>query len=182
MEGSNGTSCIWTALAEAQKAMEQPALDGTGRAGKNGCRTYKYATLASVRKAVMPPCNERGVFLTQHFDGGNALVTEAHMGAESAVLDRRAVGLTGRPQEDGSAETYAKRYALCSVFCLAGIEDDDGKAATEASGANQPATSGAPRPFVAQCRGCGARYQFESAEQMGRSQCTNCGGTVFEAV
>lgn len=172
MEGSSQAACIWTALAEAQKAMEQPALDGTGRAGKNGCREYKYATLASVRKAVMPPCNERGIFLTQHFDGGNVLVTEARMGAESAVLDRRAVALTGRPQEDGSAETYAKRYALCSAFCLAGMEDDDGKAATDAT---------ANGPFNAACKACGAVWTFQSAEQMGSFRCA-CGGSSFEAV
>ena len=140
--------------------MEQPALDGTGRAGKNGCRTYKYATLASVRKAVMPPCNERGIFVTQHFDGENVLVTEARMGEEVAVLDRRMVALTGRPQEDGSAETYAKRYALCSVFCLAGIEDDDGSAATEASSGTPP--SG---PVRGRCKSCGAECQFLNREQ-----------------
>lgn len=123
---------IWPFLAEAQSKMEQPALDGTGHAGKNGSRTYKYATLASVRKSVFPPCNALGIFITQHFDGENVLLTEAHKGEWSVVLDKRKVKLTGNPQEDGSAETYAKRYALCSVFGLAGVEDDDGASASAA--------------------------------------------------
>lgn len=123
---------IWSALAQAQYKMKPPELDGVGHAGKNGSRTYKYATLSSVRRSVLPPCNELGIFITQHFDGENILITEAYMGEESAVLDRRMVKLTGNPQEDGSAETYAKRYALCSVFGLAGVEDDDGESASKA--------------------------------------------------
>lgn len=152
-------SAIWTALAEAQKSMEQPVLDSVGHAGKNGAREYKYASLASVRKAVVPPCNAQGIFITQHFDGANVLITEAHMGGECVVLDRRVVRLTGNPQEDGSAETYAKRYALCSVFGLAGVEDDDGSSVEKVA----KQTGG---PFNARCRNCGTVYAFQNEEHM----------------
>ena len=163
---------IWTELAEAQKAMEQPVLDSTGHAGKNGAREYKYASLAAVRKCVFPPCNERGIFITQHFDGDNVLVTEARLGEQSAVLDRRVVALSGIPQSDGSAETYAKRYALCSVFGLAGIEDDDGASSSDGKG----------RPVNGQCAACGAVWSFMSAEHMSGTACPTCGGTSFKAL
>lgn len=152
-------SCIWSALAEIQKGIEQPLMDSEGHAGKNGARTYKYASLAAVRKSVIPPCNERGIFITQHFDGDNVLITEARMGEQSAVLDRRTVAITGSSQSDGSAETYAKRYALCSVFGLVGIEDDDGSAASETK---QRRREGA---FGGKCRSCGSTAQFQSSEQ-----------------
>lgn len=162
-------SNIWTVLAEAQSAMDQPVMDSEGRTGKNGARAYKYASLASVRKCVFPPCNERGIFITQHFDGGDILITEAFMGAKSVTLDRRKVMLTGRSQEDGSAETYAKRYALCSVFGLAGIEDDDGASSSEG------------KPVNGQCVACGSVWSFRSAEHMSGSACPKCGGTSFRS-
>lgn len=162
---------IWTRLAEAQAEMDQPVMDGVGHAGKNGSRSYPYATLGSVRRSVFPPLNKRGMFLTQHFDGDNILVTEVCMGSETVVLDRRMVPLTGRPQEDGSAETYAKRYALCSVFGLAGVEDDDGASTSGAAPAGG---------FVARCCSCGATYTFQDEAQMRSVRC--CRNPVYERV
>ena len=108
--------------------MAMPPLNGVGHAGKNGAREYKYATLQDVLKSVMPPLIENGVLLTQGIDG-DMLKTTVRKGAEMLVLDSRSVPTSGTPQELGSAETYAKRYALCTVFCIAGMEDDDGQAA-----------------------------------------------------
>lgn len=166
-------SFIWGALAKAQKDMDQPTLDSVGHTGKGGVRTYKYASLASVRKSVFPPCNEQGIFITQHFDGDNVLITEAHMGDECVILDKRKVTLVGKAQEDGSNETYAKRYALCSVFGLAAVEDDDGEAAMKVQ-QNQP--------LNARCGYCGKVYSFESVEQMASATCPECNCTHFEAV
>ena len=120
-----------TALLEARKNMQMPPLNGVGHAGKGGSREYKYATLQDVLKCVVPPLIEQGVLLVQGFDDG-ALVTSVYKDDESMELDRRHVNMNGTSQEQGSAETYAKRYALCSVFCIAGMEDDDGQAATSA--------------------------------------------------
>ena len=120
-----------SAILEARKNMQMPPLNGVGHAGKGGSREYRYATLQDVLKCVMPPLMERGVLLTQGFEEGD-LVTRAVKGDESMVLDRRHVNMSGTSQEQGSAETYAKRYALCSVFCIAGMEDDDGQAASVA--------------------------------------------------
>lgn len=121
---------IYDELAVARAEMSHPKMDSTGRAGKNGSRMYPYASLKSVLDSVMPPLVNRGIFLTQRIEDG-CLRTEVRKGDEFALLDCRPVNLSGAPQEQGSAETYAKRYALCSVFCLSGEEDDDGKAASQ---------------------------------------------------
>jgi len=132
---------IMDSIIEARKAMQMPPMRGIGHAGRNGSREYKYATLQDVLACVVPPLLERGVMLTQGFDDG-MLVTRAVAGEEVVVLDARPVSLSGSPQEQGSAETYAKRYALCTAFCLAGTEDDDGAAA---SAAPQPPTLAAAK-------------------------------------
>ena len=128
---------LYDDLAAARAEMHHPKMDSTGHAGKNGSRPYRYASLKSVLDAVMPPLLGKGMFLTQYlFDG--ILSTEVHKGDEAVVLDKRAVDLSGSSQEQGSAETYAKRYALCSVFCIAGEEDDDGKAASQRKQPQKP--------------------------------------------
>jgi len=123
-------SGLTDALLAARKEMKMPPLNGVGHAGKNGVREYKYALLSDVLKSIIPPLMDKGVLLTQGIEDGE-LKTIARMGDEVLVLDSRHVPTTGNPQEQGSAETYAKRYALCTVFCISGMEDDDGQAASE---------------------------------------------------
>lgn len=120
---------IYVALAAARKNMANPDLDGIARTGKGGSREYKYATLSSVLKSIMEPLLSEGIFFTQHLDLENVLTTECFLGEQKVILDTRHVIRGGSAQEEGSAETYAKRYAICSVFGLAGEEDDDGNAA-----------------------------------------------------
>lgn len=123
-------TALTDSLVEARKVMEMPQLNGVGHAGRNGAREYKYALLPDVLKCVVPPLLENGVLLYQALDG-NLLKTIVVKGDEQLVLDSRVVNMSGTSQEQGSAETYAKRYALCTVFCLSGIEDDDGFAASK---------------------------------------------------
>lgn len=144
-------------LMDARKVMDNPKLDSEGQVGK---RRYKYSSLMSVLDVVMKPLVDRGIFLTQHIarsEDGWALVTEAWKGSDRAVLDERPIDMDCSPQDQGSRETYAKRYALCSAFCLVGQEDDDAQ--------SQQATAKRTSGFVAKCRACGRRYSFESQEQ-----------------
>lgn len=119
------------ALAEARKNMNMPSLNGEGHAGRNGSRTYKYALLGDVLNSIVPALAGQGVFLTQGITEDGTLVTAVMKDDEVLQLDKRKVNLSGTSQEQGSAETYAKRYALCTVFGLSGIEDDDGAAAQQ---------------------------------------------------
>lgn len=123
-------SDLMDSLVKARKNMKMPPMNGVGHAGRGGSREYKYALLSDVLGCIMPPLLDEGVLLYQSLQGG-VLRTMAAKGDEVIELDARSVNLSGTSQEQGSAETYAKRYALCTVFCIAGIEDDDGAAASE---------------------------------------------------
>ena len=127
-------SALTDALLKARKNMKMPPLNGIGHAGRNGSREYKYALLTDVLKCVVPPLLDEGVFLYQGIANDGMLETVALMGDEKLVLDSRRVNMNGTSQEQGSAETYAKRYALCTAFCISGMEDDDGNAASSQPG------------------------------------------------
>jgi hypothetical protein len=45
------------------------------------------------------------------------------------IVSEYPLPMTGRPQEMGSAQTYARRYSLAALVCNASDEDDDGNAA-----------------------------------------------------
>lgn len=101
---------------------------------------YKYETLDQVLGIVQPALMKHGLFCMQGMEcvsEGNYELRTYIFDAESEsdgfssrlVMDARPVHLVGDSQKDGSAETYARRYALKTVFGLAG-EDDDGQAAS----------------------------------------------------
>ena len=119
------------ALTKAQMAMKNPGFDST-----NPHFRSKYASLASVRAAVLPALHKHGLALTQspvvagdtagiswrllHADSGQWLAGECLLPLEK----RNAHGV-------GSAVTYATRYTMQSLGCVVGDEDDDGNAAIE---------------------------------------------------
>lgn len=149
---------IEKALFDAACAMENPKLDSVGQAGK---RRYKYASLGAVYEVVKRPLQERGLTLLQRIEwngesGGYELKTSIAKGDATMHLDSRPIDLDCSPQDQGSRETYAKRYALCTVFGLYGQEDDD------AQGQQKAVPNG---QFTAKCRACGRRYQFDGREQ-----------------
>lgn len=121
---------IWDALLAAQAEMPNPALDSVAQVGS---RHYKYASLGAVLAAVKPALNKHGIVLLQYLQG-ETLSTGIVWKGFKEILDVRRVDLSGTSQQQGSAETYAKRYALCTVFCIVGEEDDDGAAASERKG------------------------------------------------
>ena len=118
---------LYSALFKAQSKMSMPKMTGVGQIGQ---RRYNYATLSDVLDCVMPALREEGVWLTQRIVGERLETVAFIEGEMEAVLDSRPIDLSGTPQQQGSAETYAKRYALCTVFCLVGIDDDDGASAS----------------------------------------------------
>lgn len=148
-------------LVAAQADMENPPLDSVNPHFKN-----KYASLPKIIDIVRKALNKHGLFLSQHIErvdvGGHpssVLVTSVAHGDEVVVLDERPIVFTGNSQKDGAAETYAKRYALCSVFGLAGDEDDDG----ESTNTKQ-----------ALCPQCGRAYTIKAMDKPEQFQCSDC--------
>lgn len=109
-------------LYEAIADMQNPVKDTSGYG-------YKYATLDQVVGIIRPALRAHGCDFYQKMR-----VREQHMVLETVVfnedtsltLDERIVQYNGDAQKFGSFETYMRRYALMTVFGLAG-EDDDGQ-------------------------------------------------------
>lgn len=125
------------AAALAALQAELPTLGKGNTAtvrGDKGSYTYRYADLADVSKAIMPLLAKQGLSfsakptLDEHGRFG-LVYTLRHTSGES---DSGVYPLpSGKPQEMGSAITYARRYALCAVTGIAPDQDDDGHAANE---------------------------------------------------
>lgn len=119
-----------TALVKAQATMRHATKDAT-----NPFFQSKYADFASVWDACRTALNANGLAVSQltGYEGDDIFV-------ETIMLHTSGQWLSGRlkltpvkkdPQAIGSAITYARRYALSGICCLATEEDDDGNAATK---------------------------------------------------
>ncbi len=111
------------ALAKAQGIMKSAPFDRTNPHFKN-----KYATLASVIDTVRKPLADNGLSYTQTTelrDGGFVLVTTLRHASGQWVASEYPLPIVAKPQELGSALTYARRYSLSSLVCIAPDDDDD---------------------------------------------------------
>lgn len=122
-------------LADSIASMPNPVKD-------TKAYSYKYETLDQVLGIVQPALNANGLTVMQGmYCMGESFclrtyVLDGEDGLEH-MLDLRPVAFGTDPQKNGSAETYARRYALKTAFGLCG-EDDDGAAAS----APRPAKAG----------------------------------------
>lgn len=121
------------ALAAAQGKFEG-AHKGTRGHG------YKYADLESVWDSVKEPLSENGIFVSQFPND----TTEDEVGIVTVIAGKGAViqyppvivplppenNRMNPPQRVGAALTYARRYALESVFCLSRVDDTDAQTPT----------------------------------------------------
>lgn len=102
-----------------------------------GSYTYKYANLAQVSAAILPLLSKHGLAWTTRptLDDAGRFVLKYELEHTSGASKDGSYPLptTTRPQEMGSAITYARRYALCAVTGLAPEEDDDNASAAERS-------------------------------------------------
>lgn len=122
-------------LAEAMASMPNPRKD-------TKAYNYKYETLDQVLSIVQPALMAEGLFAVQGvIDRGDGfvLVTKVFdsQSDETFVADTRPLMFGDDQQRNGSYETYARRYALKTVFGLCG-EDDDGAATTPSKGRKAP--------------------------------------------
>ncbi len=107
-----------------------------------------YASLASVLAAIQP-ATQFGLSHTVTFgstEQGTLLVTTLHHVGGASISSELLVPMGADWQKNGSAMTYARRYALMALYGLA-PEDDDGNAAVaHPVAAAQRAPEPAPRP------------------------------------
>ena len=99
-----------------------------------GTYKYNYAGLPAVSSVVLPLLGAVGLSFTAKptFNEHGKFVLAYRLLHSSGESDGGEYPLpqSGTAQEIGSAITYARRYALCSVVGVAPDEDDDGAAAS----------------------------------------------------
>jgi hypothetical protein len=113
---------------------------------KIGAYSYQYADLASLLEATMPALLEQGLILTQapHADEqGFCLVSRLSHTSGEFIETRYPLKVYDKPQEQGSAITYARRYAAAPLLGIAAEDDDDG---AQASNATTPPQTVVPMP------------------------------------
>lgn len=134
----NGRDKIAAALAKAQGEMSNPKFDASNPHFRN-----KFASLASVRNAVVPVLSKHGICMTQ-----NLTTTERGIACTTYLTHESGQEMTFGPlvmpamkqdaQGFGSAATYARRYSLMAVCGVVGDDDDDANAATGKPGVHDP--------------------------------------------
>lgn len=123
-------SALAQALLDVQR--NAPAIQ---KDGLNPHFHSKYVSLDTLMPTILPVLNEHGIVLLQEpttLEGEPALRTRlihAETG-EQTETTMLLVLAKDDPQGQGSALTYARRYALMSMLGLVADEDDDGNKAT----------------------------------------------------
>ena len=160
---ADSTTSIEAAVARVQRDVAVP------KARYNAFGKFSYRSFEDIVSALKKPCEREGVAFTmsdeivkvgeRHYVRATvrAFFTDGREGEMSATAcAREAEHKTGSDdaQVTGMASSYARKYALCGLFAIVGEHDPD-----EAAGGGTPAQG----PFVAHCRSCGRRYQFQDA-------------------
>jgi len=124
---SETTADLAAALAKAQSQMKSATFNRVNPHFKN-----KYADLSAVLEAIRKPLADNGLSVTQTTevrDGGFVLVTTLHHSSGQWIASEYPLPQAAKPQELGSALTYARRYSLSAIACIAADEDDDAEGA-----------------------------------------------------
>jgi hypothetical protein len=132
MKTSEQISELAAALAAAQGMMENAVMNRVNPHFKS-----KYADLAAIFDAARKPLSANGLAIVQTI-GDGVLHTRLLHTSGQWVASEHPLPLSGRPQEIGSALTYARRYSLSALIGIAADEDDDATGAEKAHKANGP--------------------------------------------
>lgn len=145
------------ALVKAQGAMPDLQRDKINPAFRS-----RYLSLEKLLEEVLPVLNRHELAVTQW-----PTFVETETGVLPALRTILVHGPTGEqmqdtmllreekqtPQGQGSAITYAKRYALMALCGLSADEDDDGNTATGQRPRRQARATGGPKKITAAQRG-----------------------------
>lgn len=142
-EELKGLAEAYSALATAQSKFTAVKMNQS--AIVRGNKEYKYGDLQAIIEATRSALNECGIFATfvieTEYGEGRPAVSATPMlfHKNGTVIKGNTVKIVagdGSPHSVGSAMTYAKRYALASMLCVAAEEDDDGHTAMEGQQGN----------------------------------------------
>lgn len=132
----------------------------------------KYATLGSIQKAIKEPLAKAKLSYVQLPDEMKLATILMHESGEFVTASMDLLLDKQSPQGQGSALTYARRYALSAILGLDTEEDDDGNEAsqTETSGSKQrqaEQTISINVPDL-ECEKCGAEAIVKSGMKEGK--------------
>lgn len=120
------------ALAKAQGMMENAVMNRVNPHFKS-----KYADLAAIINAARKSLSANGLAFVQTI-GDGVLHTRLLHTSGQWIASEHPLPMSGRPQEIGSALTYARRYSLSALIGIAADEDDDANAASRSNGKAEP--------------------------------------------
>lgn len=130
MEKSDSIKELATALCAAQKEIESAKKDSV-----NPFFRSKYADFSSVWETCRVPLTKHGLSVSQlplHKDNLFGVRTILMHTSGEWISEELLLPATKQdPQAAGSAITYARRYSLSGIVCLATEEDDDGNKGSE---------------------------------------------------
>lgn len=141
----------------------QGHFEAVDKSAENPFFKSHYADLPAIVKAIQPILLEHGLAVTQWpgFDGDHDLLTTRvfHTSGQWIESSMRLYLAKQDPQGQGSAITYARRYALSAALGIVTEEDDDGQAASKTKRTSSR-QSAAPRqaarpPINGTCSACG---------------------------
>lgn len=112
------------ALCKAQKKFKT-AL----KKSKNPYFHSNYADYTEVLSCVKEALNEEGITILQPIDEDVVETVLLHESGEFLCSVTKIYNISNKPQDYGSAITYARRYALSSMLAVDSDEDDDGNRA-----------------------------------------------------
>jgi hypothetical protein len=148
------------ALAQAQGNFKPIKKERTAKIeSSKGSYSYRYADLSDVLDAVRTPLANFGLALIQPITWHEEhpwLVTRLVHSSGEWIESLYPLGTYDRPQEMGSAITYARRYTLTALLGIAAEEDDDGGAAQRSESTDRRAAASSARPGkLPACPTCG---------------------------
>ena len=131
MKHSDSMQHLAPAFAEICGALSNPVRNRTVTVRPKNKPSYEftYATLDSILDLIRPICHANKCALTQVItkgdDGVRVLETVLlHESGEWMSSEVDLVLTADNPKAVGSILTYYRRYAICALFPIAGLEDD----------------------------------------------------------
>jgi hypothetical protein len=128
MQNEPGMSKLAEAMSKAWPELKNATLNKVNPHFKS-----RYADLPAIIDAVREPLAKHGMSFAQttHMTGDGLVLrtTLLHSSGQSISSEYPLPMMLDKPQQMGSALTYARRYSLAAICGIAADEDDDANAA-----------------------------------------------------